>query len=86
MQGEEETFPQEIKDFCTQKFKVTLKITPENINKESQVYEATDVYVEGYDQVLADESETIHSPSAEDDNSLIVIFIHLNSFSDKSFQ
>lgn len=76
MQGDEDKFPEVIKEFHDKEFKITLKITEENVKKESDVYEACDISVLGEDNVSSKQSFGIPSPSAEDDNTAIVSLLY----------
>lgn len=73
-QGEEEKFPEIIKDFRNKDYTITLKINAENVNQESDVYEAVDICIQGEEDFASNAAETIPSPSAEDDNTITVIF------------
>lgn len=50
-----------------------MKISAENVKEQSDVYEATDIVIEGEEKIPMDTLYSIASQSAEDDNSLIVI-------------
>ncbi|KAK1356728.1 hypothetical protein POM88_049984 [Heracleum sosnowskyi] len=70
-EGDEDKFPQVIKDFQNKHYKMMLKISAENVTKESDVYEAIDIANEGEENLSTEASLSIASPSAEDDNSVI---------------
>ncbi|KAK1384738.1 DUF223 domain-containing protein [Heracleum sosnowskyi] len=70
-EGDEDKFPQVIKDFQNKYYKMVLKISAENVTKESDVYEAIDIANEGEENLSTEASLSISSPSAEDDNSVI---------------
>lgn len=70
---EEDMFPAQHKDFVNMDMKIRLKISEDNINGKSDVYEACDVNSKADEYLVSNTSMNAQSFEAEDDGGQMVI-------------
>lgn len=74
MQGVEEMmFPALLKDFVTKELKITLKISEDNVNGKSDVYEASDICYRADEYLHGNTTMNAQSFEAEDDGAVMVM-------------
>lgn len=67
-------FPALLKDFVTKEFKITLKISEDNVNGKSDVYEACDICLRADEFLQSNTTMNAQSFEAEDDGDVLVIY------------